>query len=206
MKPVVAAGFPAFTEKFEGKCSWLYLDIRGLVTTAVGLLVDPESLAQALPWRNPDGSTADFATVSGAWTTVKTHQEMRQDGGGAFAPLTTIRLTDQAITDCTAAKMYQMETVLKSRFPFWDDLPAPAQMGVLSMAWACGPAFDFPRFELALEHGDFAQCADECAISAVGNPGVIPRNDANRNLFLAAAAETLHPADTIPQGRGSIKP
>ena len=47
-------------------------------------------------------------------------------------------------------KLGQMDAYLAKRFPEWEEWPADAQLATLSMAWACGPAFRFPRLEAAL--------------------------------------------------------
>jgi GH24 family phage-related lysozyme (muramidase) len=119
--------------------------------------------------------------------TVKARQDLVLHGGGAYASLTQARLTNAAVDDLTRSKAGEMEAHLVQRFANWDDLPADAQLGTLSLAWACGPAFNFPTFAAALTRGDFATCAVECQMNAVGNPGLIPRNSANKALFLAAA-------------------
>jgi GH24 family phage-related lysozyme (muramidase) len=70
MKTAVAAIFPTFTERFEGHCTFLYCDVKGLVTTGRGNLVDPMSLALPLPWQI-DGSPATEAQVVDAWRPSK---------------------------------------------------------------------------------------------------------------------------------------
>lgn len=203
MKPEVAAQFPGFTERFEGHCSWLYCDVKGLVTTGRGNLVDaspgpnPEASALVLPWLNADGSGASHSDIEAAWHAVKARQDLKLHGGGAYKLLTTIRLSEAAIDALTTSKMLEMESELKARFAGWEDMPAPAQLGVLSMAWACGPAFHFPKFEAALRAGDFYTCALECRMDETGNPGLIPRNAANRALFLKAAGQIVTPSASI---------
>ena len=80
-----------------------------------------------------------------------------------------------------------MVVALARRFPDLPTWPASAQLAVLSLAWACGPGFRFPKTEAAIRTQDWATAAEEGVINSVGNPGVIPRNKANRQLFLAAA-------------------
>jgi len=57
------------------------------------------------------------------------------------------------------------------------------------MAWACGAGFVriFPRLAKALDVGDFAAAARECHINETGNPGLKPRNVANKMLFRNAS-------------------
>jgi len=185
MWPSILAAFPAFTAKFEGYTTWMYLDVRGLVTTAVGLLIDPVAEALGLPWLHRDGTAASPSEITAAWTMVKANQGKRLAGGGAFAQFTTLRLSKASVDAITVQKMQENENVLHSRFTNWDTLPADAQLAVHSLAWACGPGFDFPKLEAALAVRDWATCAVECQTDAAGNPGLVPRNLANKALFLA---------------------
>lgn len=187
MKASVLQAFPEFTERFEGRCPWMYLDIKGLVTTGIGNLIDPEPEALRLSWMNPDGSYATLDQIAKEWSAVKSHQEMRARGGYAFASITSLRLSDVGIADLVDQHLKVDESYLAKRFQGFHDWPADAQMGILSMAWAMGPAFQFPLFEKAADAGDFMTCATECRISTVGNPGVVPRNAANTTLFKNAA-------------------
>jgi GH24 family phage-related lysozyme (muramidase) len=189
MKPSVRAAFPAFTEKFEGHTNFLYCDVKGLVTTGRGNLVDPIGCALGLPWQL-NGAPASQADIIAGWHAVKDRTDLALHGGFAYRNVSQLRLTEQAIDDLTLSKLDEMEFHLKSRLPNWDDLPADAQLGVLSVAWACGPYFHFPAFIAALLAKDFIICSVECRMNVDGNPGLIPRNAANKQLFLAAAATT----------------
>jgi hypothetical protein len=63
------------------------------------------------------------------------------------------------------------------------------------MAWAMGPGFNFPMFQAACGKKDdagnpapdFRAAADQCHMDETGNPGLAPRNVANKQLFLNAA-------------------
>jgi GH24 family phage-related lysozyme (muramidase) len=195
MRSSVAAVFFDFSKSFEGYTTFLYLDVKGLMTCGVGNLVDPIELALGLPWQD-GGVPASQADITAQWELVKSRQDMKLQGGGAFASLTTMRLTDDAVAALVQNKAASMELTLKGYFPGYDALPADAQLGVLSMAWAMGPAFPpgFPRFSAALNAQDWATCAAQCLMDATGNPGLTPRNAANQKLFLAA--ETDDP-DTV---------
>jgi hypothetical protein len=86
------------------------------------------------------------------------------------------------------AKLAANETYLRQRYPAYDDWPADAQLGLLSMSWAMGPGFKFPAFDAAVTDLDFARAATVCSINSTNNPGVVPRNAANKQLFGNAAA------------------
>jgi GH24 family phage-related lysozyme (muramidase) len=197
MQPAVAAVFTQFQTRFEGCLPFLYLDVRGLVTTAIGLLVDSSPDEDSSPWRpalplpwQVSGYVATQQEIVDAWNAVKAHQEMKLEGGGAFGGLTTLRLTPAGIDQVTLQKAAEMEEVLRRYFPSYDDVPCDAQLGLLSMSWALGPAFSpgWPMFSAAFKDGDWNGCAEQCQLSTVGNPGVGPRNIATAALFRAAAS------------------
>ena len=45
MNDSVLTTFPSFTQQFEGRIPFMYVDVKRLVTTAVGNLIDPLSTA-----------------------------------------------------------------------------------------------------------------------------------------------------------------
>lgn len=196
MRRAVKADFVAFTAPLEGVCTWMYLDILGLVTTGIGNLVDDPKIAARLPFILPGGTAATVDEIHDEWRRVKARKDLAQHGGGAFKKITRLRLTPEGIDVLVGRKLYEMDAELAARFPGYEEWCCDAQLGVLSMAWAMGPAFRFPRFEAAVSMGDFATASAECQMNATGNPGLVPRNKANRTLFLNAAvvvAEGLDP-------------
>src|SRR5207244_2818316 len=57
-------GFLAFSRPLEGRVPWMYLDIKGLVKTGVGNLIDPVGLALKLPFvHKADGSPASEVEI-----------------------------------------------------------------------------------------------------------------------------------------------
>jgi len=201
MKPAVRGSFIAFTEKFEGKCSWMYLDSIGLVTTGRGNLIDPISAALGLPWKQTSGGNfgadATQDQIVAEWTRVKGLQVMAKGGGYAFSKVTTLRLHPDDVDALTFGKADEMWARLLVRFPGLDTWPCDAQLGVLSMAWAMGPMFDFPHFLFAAnldDEPDFVKMSVECVMTKPPVP--VARNAANVQLFLnaskAADPDTLY--------------
>jgi Putative peptidoglycan binding domain len=183
----VLAAFHGFTVPLEGETPYMYTDVRGLVTTGIGNLIDPIGTALNLPWKHADGSLASQQEVIDAWNTVK--QAWPGVQSAASQKLTNIRLDDNAIADLVAQRLKQNDAILRERYPNYPNWPADAQLGLNSMAWAMGPAFNFPDFSLAVNKSppDFKSAADLSHMNETGNPGLIPRNQANRQLFLNAA-------------------
>lgn len=187
MRQAVSDAFVAFSAHFEGVCGWMYLDVLGLVTTGIGCLIDPISAAMALPWRNQDGTPTSPAIIAAVWNHIKGLQFAKDFGGYWFERASKIRLTDDGIHQVTMRKLHQFEAVLKGRFLQWEEWPADAQLGVLSMAWAMGPNFHYPKFEAAAKAQDWTACTNECHMNDEHNPGLKPRNLANITLFENAA-------------------
>lgn len=216
MRAVVRAAFPAFNKPFEGRLPFMYLDVKGLVTTGVGNLIDPMADALGLPWRHKlDGLPATRAEIVADWNTVKAAQALRRLGGGHFAQLTKLYLDEDAIDALVLRRLDANEAGLRKGYPGWDSFPAPAQLAIHSMAWGLGTGrlvpgstFLFPHFRAAANSENWATCAGppgcadtdpscrgEAWIEGNGlpgpnpaNPGLHPRNLANRELFFQAAA------------------
>jgi GH24 family phage-related lysozyme (muramidase) len=194
MRPSVSAAARKFNEQFEGSLTWMYLDKEGYVTTGEGDLIDPLSAALALPWQTSGGGNATQAEITDAWNAVKARTDLMSQGGGAFEGVTTLRLSSQAVTNLVIAKLTTNEDYLRRYFPQWDTFPADAQLGILSMAWAMGPAFPatFTSFTAAANAGDWATAAEQSQMKPT--PGIAPRNAANLILFNNAAVKGENPA------------
>jgi GH24 family phage-related lysozyme (muramidase) len=181
VRACVQAAFVPFITPFEGSTNWMYCDVKGLVTTGIGNLIDPFQTAIHLPWIVGQRLATEQEIIT-AWRFVKDNQDLKLQGGGAYKSLTQLRLTDKAVSDLVAKRLASMDSILCSRFYGYEFYPANAQLGILSMAWALGPNFWFPTFKAACERGDWTTAANECHISDA-NPA---RNTANKALFLAA--------------------
>ncbi len=204
MRPEVKVRFvPEVGAPFEGVVHFMYLDVKGLVTTGIGNLIDTPDEALSLPWRNADGSLATRMQIAAEWSYVKSRQDLKLHGGMAYGAVTRLRLDDAGIAAVVGRTLDRMDSQLSHRFADYETWPADAQLATLSLAWACGAAFRFPKLEACLKAGDFAQwhlddeghvvitggAAYHCAINPAGNPGVVPRNKKNRELYLSAAED-----------------
>ena len=198
MHDSVKASWFEHSKRFEGRVPGMYCDILGLITCAQGNLIDPIAAAERLPWVLADGRRADLARVRADWHTLK-------DKAAYYAKLhwkyalaaTKCRLTEAVMDELVMAKLLENEAFLRKTFTTWDDLPADAQLAIFSMAWACGPGFTkkFSNFTRLALKSDWAGTIVKDAgggyaakIREAGNPGVVPRNAANRLCFANAAA------------------
>ncbi|GAB4009031.1 lysozyme family protein [Nocardioides ultimimeridianus] len=221
MRDSVRKGFTTFTTKFEGRVAWMYLDIKALVTTGVGNLIDPVDAALGLPFTHKStGKAATSDEIRQEWTMLKGRTDLAQKGYKACEPITDLRLSDADIDALVLKKLDANDAVLKKTFPDFESWPADAQLAVHSMAWAMGPGFPahWTNLTAALKAQDWAKAAANCKINETGNPGVKPRNDADVLLFQNAqavkdkgldAATLYYPGDAkaaaapAPTGSGS---
>jgi hypothetical protein len=182
--------FVAFSADLEGIVEYMYLDIKGLVTTAIGILIDPVSYVLGLPWKWKDGTPragelASDQDVRDEWTRIKAHPYLAHWGHRPAAGLTNLRLGADGVEQVTMRKADEFVSHLRARYLEWDTWPADAQLATLSMAWAC----------THLLRQDFAAAAKSCGISTAGNPGIIPRNARNVALYTNAARVVAHGLD-----------
>lgn len=192
MHQSVKDAFIKFNEPLEGRVRFMYLDIKSLVSTGVGNLIEqngqlrPEAFT--LGWFDKTtGAVASNAEIQQEYQTVKFSGTALQTLAQKEA-ITRLRITDQAIDELVMNKLAEMETFLRARQPFagLDGWPADGQLGLFSMAWAMGPAFNFPRFQAAAQVQDWLTMARESHMDATGNPGLVPRNVRNGLLFTIA--------------------
>jgi len=193
MFPSVRSYFRAFNEPFEGAIPYMYLDVKGLVTVGVGNLIDPVELATDLPFRfkNQPERRASPAQIEAEWHKLKSDPSLATRGHHACAALTELELGNDAIENLINHRLATNEALLKNQEAFHDfeDWPADAQLALLSMAWAMGPdGFrTFPNFRAACQKMDFETAAKESRLDEAGNPGLIPRNQANFTLLSNAS-------------------
>lgn len=191
MRAAARAAFIDLTVSLEGGyINWMFPDVKGLVSTGFGLLLDPVELALALPWRRIDGLRVTADEIRADFARVKTYPDAPRLGHLSVRGVAQLRLALEDLDHAVEAKIRSNESILRSAFAEYDDWSADAQLGVHSMAWAVGPAFQrgWPKFTAALRAKDFETASVECFMpeeKKIG--GLRPRNHANRILFRNAA-------------------
>lgn len=193
--PAVREQFPAFTIAFEGSVNTMYVDVLGLVTIGNGCLIDTPDGAARLPFVHANGTVAEPAEIRVAWHNVKRNANPKMHWKYAVPLNNGLRLPDAAVEDLMLERLDQHDAIFARTFPGWAEFPTEAQLAIHSMGWAMGAGFpaSWPNFSASVRARDWAACAANCKIrevsaSGVPNPGVIPRNKANKKLFEAAAA------------------
>lgn len=184
MRAAVQEHFVEFVSEFEGSVNFMYLDVKGLVTTGIGNLIDPLPLATRLPWTCMGLRDASTEEVRDGWLVVKGRQDLRMHGGMAYKDVCELRLPQIAIANLVHERLEEDEMELRHYFPAWTSFCADAQLGILSMAWAMGVGrfHDFPHFVHAANAGDWLTAAVQSHIK----DGAPARNEANQWLFTQA--------------------
>jgi hypothetical protein len=120
-----------------------------------------------------------------------------------------VRLDDAGIDALVLARLESNATYLAGPHAFgadFDAWPGDAQLAASSMAWAVGAGWPgkFPHLADCCKRQAWAEAAGCCDIH-VGqpgepgfNPGVRPRNDANKIAFANAAAVVAFGMDPAP--------
>lgn len=210
MRDVVIEQFIPFNIPKEGRVRHMYADVLGLITIGIGNLIDPMSVAMGLPFQFGDNLPAASSEIAVEWQNLKhrccgeykdprhcawrlvdgsfdpQRPCMAHQGHLAAAKFTKLWLSEFEIGKLCAAKMREMWGHLLTYIPRLEEWPSDAQMGLLSMAWAMGPGFllHYPGFLRAARAKRFDECSRECTMREDNNPGVKPRNAANRILFM----------------------
>lgn len=182
--------FPEFSKPLEGRIPYMYQDIKGLVTVAVGNLIDTPEDAAALPFEHKDTrAPATKEEVVAEWNMIKQASGLAQGGHRAAKTIHTLELSEAAMDDVVRRRFDVNETRLASFYPHWANWPADARLGAHSIAWA-GAYFPnkWPNFNAAADAGDWAAATGHSHLDETGNPGLKERNKANHQLFTNAAA------------------
>ena len=209
MHDSVRSGFLDFITPFEGRVEYMYLDRKALVSVGVGNLVDfsqdpgvgdPAAPAKELPFvHKVGGASATVDEIAAEWQLLKDDPSLAEAGHLACEPLTHLMLTEADIDALVSGKLSQFESVLRQTpaFADLDNWPADAQLGLLAMAWALGPAFGprWPKFSAACAAQDWRGAAAE-AFSSDFAPR---RHEVHLKLFenAAVSAETGLDLETL---------
>ncbi len=245
MRPVVQTEFRPYTVKREGFTPFMYCDQLNLVTTGIGNLVDngprngfdtsdaAMAPAMRLPWKfkgpgwtktNPvAGPRCSTADIRAAWIATKLKEQespgFNKQGGFAYTGLTHITLDNEGLDVLFNSTLASFDASLAKRYLGYASWPADAQLCLLSMAWAMGPAFDFPDFKRAVDAEDFEASIPHAffkgggtARDKDGSPLVATRNGAHIIMLQNAANVVKARADrnrlffpgTSPASPGSI--
>lgn len=187
----VKVAWPAICREHEGVAPYMYLDVKGKVTTGVGFLVDSVEQAQSLPWWRGDGHAASRDEVAAEWRRVKALTKWQHRNGldAVWRDSARLHLTldvvDVVLGDWTPT---YWRGVVKSA-PNVEQAPADAQLALVDLAWQNGPAFldGWPDTRAAVRAGDWSRVREVLA-------SFLPRGGARttwRLLRLQVAAAVI---------------
>jgi hypothetical protein len=185
MSPDTLDRFVAVSSRLEGVIPWLYLDIRGLVTTGIGCLVDPVGLALDVPFQIGD-RPATQEEIADVWHRVKASTPLAHLGAKAASKLTALHLPPAGVRQLLERRLRANEAYLvKHHFPALLEWPENVQLAIALIAWACGAGFpaSWPSFTAAALAEDWALAAKHATISTHNNAGIAPRNQAIQELL-----------------------
>lgn len=197
MSPAVRTSWLAYTEPLEGRVRTLYRDVRGLCTTAYGLLCDSPGAAQTLAWRQLDGTLATPWEVAAEWARVHALPASRLPG--YYAVGRYLLLDDVELARVTLTRLDADVAVLEERWPQLASWSPFAQAALLSLAWAVGAGAGgsgltgptWPHLQAAAAAQDWIGAASAGQLRWQDNPGVRPRDYTVRALFLLASGASL---------------
>jgi GH24 family phage-related lysozyme (muramidase) len=185
--PTYFAELLAQLKVFEDCVPWMYLDSVGKVTVGVGLMLPDAAAACALGFAlNGAAATAeqiggDFARVA-ALAADKLPNFYRAESSP--------ELPQELIDAKLSAVLLEFEGTVRARVSGYDSLPDGVKMALLDMAYNLGPAGllkGYPRMLSAVQAGDWAQAAAECARGGIG----AARNAWTAKQFLSATVAAI---------------
>jgi len=205
-----------FLKAYEGKVNYMYLDVKGLVTVGVGHLIDPVNMALKHEFRTKGGGgPVSGGAITAEWQTVKSRKDLMLKGAAAFAPITSLELSDNGIKSMVTSSANAIETYIKTNasakkfYANFDSWPADAQLAFMGVAWGGIPIpqFGWHKFPEACRVEDWDTAAAECTITS---PIAAGRNEAHKTMFLNAAAVKSNGDDITqlswPARRGKTVP
>lgn len=163
MRATVRNEWPASISAYEGRCTWIYYDTRGLPTTGVGNLIggseglDTDGLS--LPWRTEAGDYVRETTVMAEAARLK---GLGLTGSGqVYARYATLFLDEDVVDWLLLRDTDTTWSALRTHFPNIEDWPADAQMALLNMGWWMGGNFTqgWPNLTAGLLREDFYTAA-----------------------------------------------
>ncbi len=178
MRPHVEQIWPAFNEDLEGIFDFMYVDIKRLVSTAMGIMIEPIELALKLQWMMGD-RRATLEEVAHDWNEINSREEQLWN---VFAPgqakYTKVRLTPEGIEAIVRDRLYANIAYVKRFFPNWDLWPSDAQLGTASLFWGLGAGLDKtrPAFVRAANRGDWTTAKMHAHMNETNNKSIAARN------------------------------
>ena len=204
---ISAKDFLPIAVKFENSIPHMYLDTSGVVTVGIGIALETADEAAGLPFADARGRAVAPVDIAAAWAKVKAAPKKKK--AAFYKSFTDIVLPEPEIERLALGTIGTILRSLVRRVPWLTDLPKPAQIAMMDMAYnlgAAGLTREWPRLMAACEARDFETASIECRRSQVNEE----RNAHTADLFAQAADEIgavpLKPTALIAAEPVSIAP
>lgn len=203
----VRAGWCEFTRPIEGCFSHPYLDNRGIVTVGFGCALFTLAGMRTLDWFFHDGTPCLADDVAEAWNRLHAMPPARVASFYAYEG--HIQLQDDAIVSLAMSRLQANAETLSAKWRSFPEFHPAAQAALLSIAYAVGSGAqkpgltsdEWPGLQESVYLNQWVEAADRGVLRAAGNPGVLPRNLANRALFrIAGGVDPSEARDGWPRG------
>ena len=152
----------AATIQFEGSVAWMYLDIDGNVTVAVGKMLPDAKAACALPFQvgvsaaTPEQIQTDFERVAAMMPGARaSFYKSETSPILLYADIMALLRTVVEANDAAMAKVFQG----------WSQYPEKVLLGVLDMVYNLGETrllHEFPQFVLAVLAQHWHEASMQC--------------------------------------------
>lgn len=179
-------------EVFEGRVRWLYLDTKGNVTCAVGLMLPNLAAALALPFQIMSGGVEVPATAGQILADFNRVADM-QPGlkASAYECATSVFLADDEMDSLLRKVVAANDSLLSKFYKTYVAWPDAAKLAILDMCYNLGAQHlerTYPTMDgyLNLVPPNFIGASEQCARDA-NDPEFEARNEWTRKQFLEAA-------------------
>lgn len=189
----------AFAETYltnlEGNMPCMYPDIKGLVTTSIGVLL-PLDDALRLKWRKKLAPImlASQEEIRREWNRMNGNMVVADYKNRRKYEFAELVLAAEDLDNLFNRKLVQFDGIIRSRFANYDKLNADQQLLITcGIAWGVGPWFRWPKFIKSVGEQDFPTMYRECYTTQF----TAERNAANRvlvNNSAVVAARGLDPS------------
>ncbi|NJN48254.1 MAG: hypothetical protein HC808_19225 [Candidatus Competibacteraceae bacterium] len=157
--------FGSFVIGTEGKTRYMYCDVNGYVTVALGILLQNATVAKRLDWQvRGTKRKASASEVEDSFEKVKErYLELKKSGerltdARKYRDTTDIRLSEAEIKHAIDKKLRGFENLWKGVLGSeWDSFPADAQVAILAISWRMGNPLAVKRKKRALYDAIIAQ-------------------------------------------------
>jgi GH24 family phage-related lysozyme (muramidase) len=151
-------------EAHEGFTTWLYCDVRGLVTVGIGNLVASPQACAELPFQRHDGTGATLDEKCDAW--MRVHNAFDKSKAAIYyQAFSDVRLTEDFVRSLVSQRLErEFLPGIVRLCPRFETFPLPARRALVDMAYnlGVGGLGMFSHMLAACNAGDWEMAANQC--------------------------------------------